>query len=384
MVYPSNVFYPFKDDDSKYKPIDPNRDKFAGTYAAHRWHHLWFGRHHHTKKKPWERKISQEMRDRQPPGSDRWDRPPHGMHGHHGMMGMGNMPGSWGGGWNDRPGPPPDRGAWNGHDFQNNNGGAEVWQPAEPNGGGRFNAVKSKRLVSRPSVGTQIVGTKLMFFTQVLVDEAEYAPHSVFSTGCAGANETDIVVNIVANYKLPKKSTAEASHPPDGTVGGTIHHNSHRPDDKPLQQPEPEPEPGRAPLDPAQAKAALARSRLPLSTRLHVAAVTRHAENAPTDFKGLAEADFGPVKRGRVELGSSTTGSASFAIEFEGGATVRQTSAALLLSAADCCSLCVMRRVASLSSWRNRGTHPATASGTLKSWMLLALSLQMYTPMALL
>lgn len=340
MVYPSNVFYPFKDDDSKYKPIDPNRDKFAGTYAAHRWHHLWFGRHHHTKKKPWERKISQEMRDWQPPGSDRWDRPPHGMHGHHGMMGMGNMPGSWGGGgWNGRPGPPPGSGAWNGHDFLNNNGGAEVWQPAEPNGGGRFSAVKSKRLVSRPSVGTEIVGTKLMFFTQVLVDEAEYAPHSVLSTGCAGANETDIVVNVVANYKLPKKSTAEA---------------------------------------------ALARSRLPLSTRLHVAAVTRHVENAPTDFKGLAEADFGPVKRGRVELGSSTTGSASFAIEFEGGATVWQTSAALLLSAADCCSLCVMRRVASLSSWRNRGTHPATASGTLKSWMLLALSLQMYTPMALL
>ena len=194
----------------------------------------------------------------------------------------------------------PDNGAWQ-------NGG--VWQAAEPNGGGRFNTVKKKRFMARPTVGTQIVGTKLMFFTQVVVDEAEYTPHSVFSTGCAGANETDIVVNIVANYKLPKKTSGDSSP------------NS---DEKQLQEPEPEPEavPEQAPLDPEEAKAVLVRKRLPSSTRLHVASVTRHAENAPADFKGIGGADFGPLKRGRVELGSSTTGSASFAIEFEGGAMV--------------------------------------------------------------
>ena len=308
MVYPSNVFYPYKDDESKYKPVDPGRDKFEGTDAAHRWHHLWFGRHRHNKKKPWERKIDAEIRDWQP--QNQWYHDPRGMHGNHGMMGgMGGMHGhgGWGNSWNDRPGgemmPPnaPDNGAWQ-------NGG--VWQPAEPNGGGRFNVVKKKQFVARPTVGTQIVGTKLMFFTQVLVDEAEYTPHSVFSTGCAGANETDIVVNIVANYKLPKKPSADPL--------------SDR------QEPESEPASERSPLDAEQIKAALVRRRLPPSTRLHVAGVTRHAENAPADFTGLGGADFGPAKRGRVELGSSTTGTASFAIEFEGGATVRQLAAGTL------------------------------------------------------
>lgn len=306
MVYPSNVFYPYKDDESKYKPIDPNRERFASTYAAHRWHHLWFGRHRHRKKKPWERTIDAEIRDweQNVPNQAQWP-DSRGMHGHHGMMGgMGGMHGGWGGGWNDRPGggmsPPnmPDNGVWQ-------DGG--VWQPTEPNGGGRFNAVKAKQFVPRPKVGTQIGGTKLMFFTQVLVDEAEYVPHSAFSTGCAGANETDIVVNIVANYKTPKKSTSKQSPQPDG-------------DEKQLREPEPEPE--RPPLDSEGLKASIVRSRLPQSTRLHVAGVTRHEENAPADFKGIAHADFGPVKRGRVELGSSTTGSASFAIEFEGGAMV--------------------------------------------------------------
>ena len=151
MVYPSNVFYPYKDDESKYKPIDPARDKFEDTYAAHRWHHLWFGRHRHTKKKPWERKIDAEIRDWQP--QDQWNYDQRGMHGHHGMMGgMGGMHGhgGWGNSWNDRPGggmmPPnaPDNGAWQ-------NGG--VWQPAEPNGGGRFNAVKKKAVYAKTDSG---------------------------------------------------------------------------------------------------------------------------------------------------------------------------------------------------------------------------------------
>ena len=286
----------YKDDESKYKPIDPSRDRFAGTYAAHRWHHLWFGRHRHTKKKPWERKIDKEIADWQAPDQGgQWQEP--GMHGHHGMHG------GWGGpgmGWNDRRGGgmgtmgnPPDNGVWQ-------NGG--VWQPAEPNGGGRFNAIKRKRLVPRPTVGGQIVGTMLMFFTQVLVDESEYLPHAVFSTGCAGANETNIVVNIAANYKLPKKASSEPPPPTDGEA----------------QEPPPPEPPPPPPATPEEVASALARSGLPLSTRLHVAGVTRHAENAPADFRGVGDSDFAPMKRGRVELGGSTTGSASFAIEFEG------------------------------------------------------------------
>ena len=57
----------------RYKPIDPDRDKFAGTYAAHRWHHLWFGRHIHKHKKPWERKVDKEIADWQGGGGE-WGR----------------------------------------------------------------------------------------------------------------------------------------------------------------------------------------------------------------------------------------------------------------------------------------------------------------------
>ena len=56
------------------------------------------------------------------------------------------------------------------------------------------------------------------------------------------------------------------------------------------------------------------RGRVPPSARLSVAGVTRHAKNAPVDWRGVGDSDFAPGKRGRVELGASTTGSASFAI----------------------------------------------------------------------
>ena len=57
MLYPSNVFYPLKDGDSKYKPIDPARHRYENTYAVHRWHHLWFGRSRQDKINvhPWDR-----------------------------------------------------------------------------------------------------------------------------------------------------------------------------------------------------------------------------------------------------------------------------------------------------------------------------------------
>ena len=48
------------------------------------------------------------------------------------------------------------------------------WKPEEPNGGGCFNVVKEKRVLARPTVGTDIVGTKLMFFAQEIVPEADF------------------------------------------------------------------------------------------------------------------------------------------------------------------------------------------------------------------
>jgi hypothetical protein len=35
------VFYPVVDDDRKYRELNVSRPKYRGTYAAHRWHHLW-------------------------------------------------------------------------------------------------------------------------------------------------------------------------------------------------------------------------------------------------------------------------------------------------------------------------------------------------------
>ena len=291
MVYPSNVFYPLKDGDSKYKPIDPQRLRYAGSFAAHRWHHLWFGRHKDRHVRPWDRKVDDTPRDR---GQQDWgsEGPHHmghmggwgpmGMRGHHGMHdGWGNQ------GWDDQQRNEPGGGNWQ-------NGG--VWQPAEPNGNGRFNAVKAKLAVARPVVGEGIVGTKLMFFAQLVVPEPDYAKHSVFSLAVVGGNATDVVVNVAANYKLPK-----APPPP--------------PDDDEAAAPPPAPPP---PPTPEEAALALISSRIPPSARLHVAAVTRHAKNAPPQFRGVGGSDFAPLKRGRVELGGSTTGSASFAIEFEG------------------------------------------------------------------
>ena len=110
--------------------------------------------------------------------------------------------------------------------------------------------------------------------------------------------QTNVVVNIAANYKLPKPPPPSPPPPEDGG--------------------DPPPAPPAPPLTPQQTQAALARSRVPASTTLSVAGVTRHAKNAPADWKGVGDSDFAPAKRGRVELGGSTTGSASFAIEFEG------------------------------------------------------------------
>ena len=39
-LYPPNTFYPMRDNEDKYKPIDPTRLKYSQTYAVHRWHHL--------------------------------------------------------------------------------------------------------------------------------------------------------------------------------------------------------------------------------------------------------------------------------------------------------------------------------------------------------
>ena len=51
------MFYPLRDNEDKYKPVDPMRLKFAETVAVHRWHHLWFGRHKDKVVRPWDKKV---------------------------------------------------------------------------------------------------------------------------------------------------------------------------------------------------------------------------------------------------------------------------------------------------------------------------------------